>query len=109
MLNKFPNPLKVVLSISLDIVMACELYEIGFEAFIDRVFPEAVAVTYVYNFVSLAMDYVNWAIKVLDPIDIWKLIKPQSPSKIRKDYPKCTHKWCMQHYPGHMVFLRQEA
>ena len=62
--------------------MSCKLNKVGFKIFINNIFPESMCVAYVNNLISLSMHYVYRTIKVFDPVNVRKFVKPKSPSEI---------------------------
>ena len=82
MFNKSSHSLEVVLGEPLDVVVSSEVHEVGLETFVWAILPKSVGVADVYDFVSLAVHDVHWAVKILDPINIWELVKPERPSQV---------------------------
>ena len=109
MIQEFSNSRAVIFRILLNIVMSGHLHEIRLKLLVLAGFPESVSMTNVHDFISLTVDDVDWTIEVLYPVNIRKLVKPERPSKIRKDDPQSGHERCVEHNSGNMVLFCEIA
>ena len=79
-IKEFSNSKTIIFRILLYIVVSCHFNKIRLKLLILAGFPESMSMTNMHNFVSLTMYNIYRTIKILYPVDIWKLVKPERPS-----------------------------
>ena len=109
MLDEIIYSWEVVFCMFFDVVMSCHFDEIWLKVFVDNVFVHLMCMTNVDQLVSHSMNYVYGTIKVLNSLDIWKLIKPKGPSKILESYSQDAHECSMEDNSTNIVLLSKIA
>ena len=107
MLYEVIDPLEVIKSELLNIVVACTVNVVG-SILVLALLVHLLRMVKWHYLVSSAMDDVNGAVYVFYSIDVRKLVEWQRPSQV-KEHSERGHETTIDNDPGNGIFLCQVA